>query len=75
MVYFEQHVVLPPETQERVDKLIWILGLIVITGIFLVVLTIVLGLGIGYVIWKKGSRGKASVTWQFDGQEEMTKTK
>ncbi|KAK1909153.1 hypothetical protein P3342_011231 [Pyrenophora teres f. teres] len=77
MVSFEQHVVLPPETQDRVDKLIRILGSLVIIGMLLLVLTILLvmvGLGIGYMIWKKENGGKARVACHCDGQA-IKKTK
>ncbi|RMZ72287.1 hypothetical protein GMOD_00007303 [Pyrenophora seminiperda CCB06] len=72
MVSFEQHIVFPPATQDRVDNLIRLMRSLVLIGILLVVLTIflaVLGLGIGCLVWRKENSGKGRVTCQCGGQE------
>ena len=74
MVYFEQHVVLPPEIQGRVDNLIKLMRLLVVIGMLLLVLVVILavvGLGIGYLVWKKetGTGRQGHVTCQCGGQE------
>jgi len=74
MRHFKLHIVLPPETQDRVDNLIKLMRLLVVIGILLLVLVVILavvGLGIGSLVWKKetGTGRQGHVTCQCGGQE------
>lgn len=77
MVYFEQYIVFPPETQGRVDSLIRLMRCLVIIGTLLLVLTVILaavGLGIGYLLWKEDADREGRVACRCGGQE-IKKTK
>jgi hypothetical protein len=58
MVYFDQHIVLPAETQSRVDRLLFLCNIIAISlSVIAVCLFVAMCLlvisGFGYVAWKR----------------------